>query len=230
MEEQMAKFEVIEQEGVRLVKATLEKETIRTEAGALYYMRGSITMESKAPSAMGFLKSIASGESVFRPTYTGTGEVFLEPSFGGFHVFDLGGKDWILEDGAYWASEAGVEVDVYRDSTLTSFKSGEGLMNFQTKVRGSGKVVIATPGPIQELSLNNERLVVDGKFVVARPASMAYAVERAAKSILGSMTSGEGYVRVYNGTGTLLFSPVPYWRQRMHATMQAAAMAPHRAG
>ena len=46
----MANFEIIEQEGVRLVKATLNNETIRTEAGALYYMQGAITMESPAPS------------------------------------------------------------------------------------------------------------------------------------------------------------------------------------
>ncbi len=221
----MATFEIIEEEGVRIVKIVLEKETVRTEAGALYFMKGNLTMESRAPSAMGFLKSIASGESIFRPTYTGTGELFLEPSFGGFHIFDLGGQEWILEDGAYWASEAGVEVDVHRDTALTSFKSGEGLVNFQTKVKGKGKVVINVPGPVQELRLNNERLVVDGKFVVARPASIAYSIERATKSIIGSMTSGEGYVRVFQGSGTLLFAPVPYWKNRMFSTLHSALFA-----
>jgi hypothetical protein len=93
----MAQFDVIEQEGVRLVKCTLNNETVKTESGALYYMRGQINMESKAPSMGGFLKSLATGESVFRPTYTGTGEVYLEPSLGGFHVMDCGGETWILD-------------------------------------------------------------------------------------------------------------------------------------
>jgi uncharacterized protein (AIM24 family) len=94
-----AEFEVIHQEGVRLVKATLKNEAIRTESGALYYMRGDVTMESKAPSASGFLKARATGEKVFRPTYTDTGEVYLEPSFGNFHVFELGASEWIIERG-----------------------------------------------------------------------------------------------------------------------------------
>ena len=220
----MAAFEVIEQEGLRLVKITLNNETVRTESGAMYYMRGPITMESKAPSAMGFLKSMATGESVFRPTYTGSGELFLEPSFGGFHTLDLGGREWILEHGAYWASEAGVEVDVHREKALTAFKSGEGLMQFQTKVKGTGKVVLNAQGPVQEMALKNEKLVVDGKYVIARPAGLNYSIERATKSLLGSATSGEGMVSVYQGTGTVLIAPIPYWRQRLFATLHAGAM------
>src|SRR5687767_6450248 len=121
----MAKFEVINQGGVRLVKATLAKEAIRRESGALYYLRGDVTMESKAPSASGFLKAMATGEKVFRPTYAGTGEVYLEPSFGNFHVFELGASEWIVERGAYWASDSSIEVEVHRDDTLTSLLSGQ---------------------------------------------------------------------------------------------------------
>jgi uncharacterized protein (AIM24 family) len=217
----MAKFEIVEQEGVRLVKATLNHETIRTESGALYYLLGDLTMESQAPSLGGFLKSMASGESVFRPTYTGTGTVFLEPSLGGFHILDLAGATWILESGAYWASDSTVTVDAFREKAWTSFKSGEGLVDFQTKVSGTGQVVINAQGPVQSVVLENSKLVVDGNYVVARPLGMSYSVERAAKSLLGSMTSGEGYVRVYQGTGTVLMAPVPYWRQRMYAGLTA---------
>ncbi|PKL76009.1 MAG: hypothetical protein CVV27_12480, partial [Candidatus Melainabacteria bacterium HGW-Melainabacteria-1] len=77
----MAHFEVIEREGLFLVKSTLNNETVRTESGAMYYIRGNIKMESKMPSAGGFLKSMVTGENIFRPTYTGSGELYLEPSF-----------------------------------------------------------------------------------------------------------------------------------------------------
>jgi uncharacterized protein (AIM24 family) len=217
----MAKFEIVELEGVRLVKASLNNETVRTESGALYYMLGGITMESKAPSLGGLLKSMASGESIFRPTYTGTGTVFLEPSLGGFHILDLAGATWILESGAYWASEGSVTVDAFREKAWTAFKSGEGFLDFQTKVSGQGLVVLNAQGPVQEVVLNNEKLVVDGNYVVARPLGMSYSVERAAKSLLGSVTSGEGFVRVYQGTGTVLMAPVPYWRQRMYTGLAA---------
>lgn len=222
----MAKFEVIENEGVRLVKATLDKEMIRTEAGALYYMQGAVTMESKAPSIGGFLKSVASGESVFRPTYTGSGTIFLEPSLGGFHVFEVSGQAWILESGAYWASDAGVTVDVHREKAWTAFKSGEGFVDFQTKVSGQGQVVIAAQGDVQQIVLNNDKLVVDGNYVVGRPANMSYTVQRATKSLFGSMTSGEGFVRVYEGSGTLLIAPVPYWRHRLYTSLTSMAR-PH---
>jgi uncharacterized protein (AIM24 family) len=61
----MAKFEIIERENLRLVKTTLQNETVRTESGAMYYMRGNITMQSKTPSAGGFLN-----ENVERSPYS----------------------------------------------------------------------------------------------------------------------------------------------------------------
>lgn len=218
----MATYEIIEQEGLRRVKVTLASETVKTEAGAMYYMRGNIEMTSKAPSAGGFLKAMVTGESVFRPTYTGSGELHLEPSFGGFHVLDVQDEAWILEHGAYWASDAGIEVDVHRDSTLTSLKSGEGFMNFQTKIKGRGQVVLNAPGPVELMHLKNERLTVDGKYVLARPASMKYTVQRATKSLLGSLTSGEGMVSIFEGTGTILIAPMPFWRERLFNTLRSA--------
>jgi uncharacterized protein (AIM24 family) len=215
----MAQFEVIQQEGVRLVKAILRNDTIRTEAGALYYMRGDITMESKAPSAAGLLKAMATGEKVFRPTYAGTGEVYLEPSFGNFHIFELAGSEWIVERGAYWASDMSVDVEVHRDDTMTSLLSGQGFVNFQTKVQGSGHVVVTAQGDVQELTLQNDKLVVDGTFVVARTGTLHYSMQRATKSLFGSMSSGEGLVATFSGTGKVLIAPIPYWRHRMMTFM-----------
>lgn len=221
----MAKFEVIEQEGLRLVKATLQNETVRAESGALYYMRGAIAMESKAPSVGGFLKAMVTGESVFRPTYTGSGELYLEPSFGGFHIFDLAGQAWILENGAYWASDAGVAVDVHREKALTAFKSGEGFMDFQTKVSGQGQVVVQAQGPVEVMQLKGEKLTVDGKYVLGRTEGVTYEVARSSKSLMGSLTSGEGLVRHYSGQGTILFAPMPYWRERMFGMLSGALMS-----
>src|SRR5690606_18432846 len=67
----MATFEVIEKQALKMIRATIENETIRAEAGAMHYMIGNVTIESKAPTAGGFLKSMVTNESVFKPTYTG---------------------------------------------------------------------------------------------------------------------------------------------------------------
>lgn len=209
----MANFEVIEQEGLRLVKVTLQNETVRTESGALYYMRGNIIMESKAPSAGGFIKALATGENIFRPTYTGTGELYLEPSFSGYHILELGGSEWILDSGAYWASDGSVEVGVERNKLISGLVGGEGL--FQTKVKGRGKVVMVAQGPVEEIQLKNDKLVVDGNFAIARTTSVNYRVDKATKSIFGSVTSGEFLVNTFEGTGTVLLAPIPYWQVQL---------------
>lgn len=216
----MANFEIIEQEGLRLVKVTLQNETVRTESGAMYYIRGNITMQTKAPSAGGFLKSLATGENIFRPTYTGTGELYLEPSLSGFHIFEIHGNEWILDSGAYWASDGTVDVGIERNKLVSGLVGGEGL--FQTKVKGRGTVVMVAQGPVQVVNLQNDRLVVDGNFAIARTATLNYRVEKATKSILGSMTSGELLVNTFEGTGTVLLAPIPYWQVMLLRQITAA--------
>jgi len=49
----MAQFEVLRSEGVQMIHATLRNETIRSEAGALSYMRGDVALELRGPGAGG---------------------------------------------------------------------------------------------------------------------------------------------------------------------------------
>ena len=147
----MARFEVVESEGQKMVRATLEGETIRAESGALHYMRGQVEMESKAPSVGGFFKSAMTGESVFKPTYTGTGEVYLgPPNFGEYEFLELNGEEWILDQGAYVCSDASIEVGAFRNKAMSALVGGEGL--FQTSVKGTGTVVVQAPGKVQRPS------------------------------------------------------------------------------
>lgn len=204
----MAKFELLSREGVNYVVAHLESEMVRTEAGALRYLQGKIQMESKAPSVGGFLKAALSSESVFKPTYTGTGKLVLEPSLGSFFELELDGSvTFVLDQGAYVASESSITVDVKRNQAVTGLVGGEGL--FQTWVSGTGTVIVATPGPVEILDLVDDRLVVDGTFAVARDSRLSYRVERSSRSLLGSATSGEGMVNVFEGSGRVYLSPVP---------------------
>jgi uncharacterized protein (AIM24 family) len=213
----MAEFTIHELEGTRYVDVHLNHEMVRAEAGALCYLQGDITMHSGLmPSIGGFLKSLMADETVYRPTYTGTGVITLESSLGGFHLLDLKGESWILERGAYWASEGSVDLKFHRERTRTALWAGEGLVYLQTKVSGHGKVVVTTRGPIEEVVLTEgKRVETEGKYVVARTADVKFAVKRATKNFLGRFTSGEGLVRVYEGTGRILLNPAPYWRYRI---------------
>jgi len=210
----MAYFEIIEFEGQKLIKATIQNEQIRAEAGALHYMMGQIEMTSAAPSMGGFLKSMVSGETAFKPTYTGTGEVYFGPPiFGEYMILQLNNEEWILDQGAYVCSDIGIEVDAFRNKAVTGLIGGEGL--FQTKVRGTGSVVIQAPGKLQNIQLQGHTLSVDGSFAVARSSSLDYSVRRASKSLVGSFTSGEGLLNTFSGTGTVLLAPVPNLYQNL---------------
>lgn len=204
----MATFEIIEKQGLKMIKATIDNETIRAEAGALHYMRGLIQLESKTPSAKGFLKSMVTQESIFRPTYTGSGEIFYgPPTFGEYTIMDLNGEAWVLDKGAYVCSDISVDVGIFTNKAISGLMSGEGF--FQTKVEGSGRVVIQSPGPLETIDLQNERLAVDGRFAVARQAHLNFSVQKAAKGLLSSLTSGEGFLNIIEGTGKVFLAPVP---------------------
>jgi uncharacterized protein (AIM24 family) len=82
----MAKFDILEQEGMRFVRMAIQDEMVRAEAGALAFMRGPIMMDAPIPSIGGALKAMLSEQAIVRPKYTGTGQVILEPSVGGSHL------------------------------------------------------------------------------------------------------------------------------------------------
>ncbi len=213
----MAEFKIHELEGTRYVDIHLNNEMVRVEAGALSYLEGDIGIHSRLlPSLGGAIKSLLADEAIYRPTYFGTGVITLESSLGGFHVLDLKGESWILERGAYWASEGDVSVSYHRESMLTSLWAGEGPVYLQTKVKGHGKVVVTTRGPVQEISLDGKkRIATEGKYVICRTGDVSFKVQRSTKNFFGRFTSGEGFVRVFEGTGKILLNPAPYWRYRV---------------
>ncbi len=200
-------MEIIRAEFYQMPKIVLENAEVVVEAGAMHYMRGAITLEAEAPSVGGFLKSKLTGEKAVRPRYRGTGELFLVPSFGEFEILELAGDSWILDRGAFVASEASVELGVYTNKAFAGLFGGEGF--FQTQVSGHGKVIYQAPGPVQRIDLENDTLVVDGSFAVARTPGLEYALERASKGLFSSWISGEGLVSTFRGTGTVLLAPVP---------------------
>lgn len=215
----MAKFVVHSLEGTNYVTAALDNESIRAEPGALCYMVGDITIRS--PWMIGpwtWFKAMMAGEAAARPTYTGTGVVTFESSLAGFAVINLDDVDWLLEPGAYWASDATVDVTYHRERMLTSLWAGEGFVYLQTRVRGSGQCVLHTRGPIEELVIEGgQRVVAEPPYVIARTANVRMRVRRATKNFFGRHRAGEPYIREYrtddSRPGRLLVNPAPYWRQ-----------------
>jgi uncharacterized protein (AIM24 family) len=218
----VAKFEIEQSEGMRWVKVTLKDDAVRAEPGALSHLRGNIVMDVPLPSFRGWLVSTFANETMLRPRYRGTGELYLESSLGGFHALQVKpGETWVIDDGAYWASDDEVELSIYREGMMTSYWAGEGLFWYKTRVRGRGTVVLATPGPVEEVNLTNGQVMVDGKYVLARTASLKFSIRRPARGVMGYFYSGEQCARTYQGTGRLLISTTPYWRLRVSQSKQS---------
>lgn len=189
-----------QQVGLRLkqVRIILRNGEAVLESGALQFMRGNIGIETAAGGLGGLAKKLVTSaltqETVFRPRYKGTGEVYLEPPFGHFIVIRLDEEEAIVEKGMFYASEGSVDVGVAVQRNVSSaLFGGEGLI--QTKVSGSGWCVLASPVPADEVircQLNNEKLSVDGTFALLRKGRIDFRVERSTKSLIGSAASGEG--------------------------------------
>lgn len=206
---------IIRQSGIKLkqIRIILEDSAVKLEPNSLSYMKGGIEIKSKSGGLIGFGKKIISskltGETAFRPTYTGNGEIFLEPSFGHFALVELEDDEIIVSDNMFYACEEGVEVSASMQKNISSaFLGNEGL--YQTKLEGAGIVALKVPVPESEIFkcvLINDTLKVDGNFAILRTGNIEFSVEKSSKSIVGTMVSGEGLVNVYRGTGEVWLTP-----------------------
>ncbi|WP_160683311.1 AIM24 family protein [Clostridium sp. C2-6-12] len=206
---------IIRQSGIKLkqVRIILEDSVVKLEPNSLSYMKGDIDVRSKSGGLIGFGKKIITskltGETAFKPTYSGTGEIFLEPSFGHFALLELEDDEIIVSDNMFYACEEGVEVNAAMQKNISSsFLGNEGL--YQTKLDGNGIVALKVPVPESEIFkcvLINDTLKVDGNFAILRTGNIEFSVEKSSKSIVGTMVSGEGLVNVYRGTGEVWLTP-----------------------
>ncbi|MCQ2019842.1 AIM24 family protein [Clostridium butyricum] len=206
---------IIRESGIKLkqIRIALENSSVILEPGALSYMKGNIKISSKTGGVLGFGKKLISskltGETVFKPTYSGTGEIFLEPSFGNFALIELEDDEIIVDDGLFFACESSVEVGVTIQRNLSAALLGDETL-CQIKISGSGIVALEIPVPESEIFkciLIDDTLKVDGNFAILRTGNIEFTVEKSSKSIVGSVTSGEGLVNVYRGSGEVWLVP-----------------------
>lgn len=217
---------VLKQSGVHLrqLRVRLENDGIRTEPGALQFFKGRIEMESSTGMGEGVgglvkgaLAAARTGETLFKPLYKGTGEIYLEPTFGHYWFMQLNNQTLYADQGLFCCSENSVNIGAHKvESFSARVAGGEG--RYQTKVMGTGIVVFRIPVPlseIMELTLNDETLQVDGSFALLRTSGIEFSVEKASKSLMGAVTSGEGLLQTFRGTGRVWIAPTQAIYERM---------------
>ena len=199
----------------RQVLCELNGNSIKMQAGAMQWMSGNIEMVSDVKGVSSFLgkmiKGAVTGESAVKPVYSGNGLVMLEPTYRYLLIEDVGswGSGIVLDDGLFLACDTSVQESISKRNNVSSaLLGGEGLFNLC--LSGNGYCVLESPVPREELvefNLNNSCVKIDGNMAIAWSSSLSFTVEKAAKTLIGSGLSGEGFVNVYRGTGKILMAP-----------------------
>jgi uncharacterized protein (AIM24 family) len=201
---------------LRQLRIRLNQDAVRTEPGALQFLRGSIEMESStggegglAGFAKAALAAARTGESLFKPLYRGTGEIYLEPSFGHLWPLQMNGETLFADQGLFFCCEDALKVEAHKvESFSARVAGGEG--RYQTKVSGTGLVVFKIPvprGEILELELKGDTIQVDGSMALLRTGDVHFSVEKASTSLVGAVTSGEGLLQTFRGHGRVWVAP-----------------------
>ena len=200
---------------LRQARVTLDNGSCQLQAGLLQFSRGRIQIETDTKGVGGFLKGAikgaVTGESAVKPIYSGTGQIYLEPTFGQLVILKLDNETVTVADGMFYAVESGVKVTTASAGSVSAgLFGGQGF--FMSSLTGSGWVVLSLPVPEHEIiryTLNgpDDELKVDGAFGLLRRGDISYTAERSTKTLIGSFVSGEGLLQTYRGTGEVWVAP-----------------------
>ncbi|MET1080201.1 MAG: AIM24 family protein [Pseudomonas sp.] len=208
---------------LKMVRITLDNSQVLIEPGALYFMKGDLQLESAMQGGMakGLMRKFMTGETLFQSRIKGSGEIYLEPTFGHYLLFNIDNDALIFDKAAFYCGSGNLEVSAKMQSNVSSaLFGGEGF--FQTQVKGSGIVVLNSPVPVAELLMyelaKGEKLSVDGDFAFVRTASVSFQAEKSGKSLFQSVTSGEGLLQTFTGPGVIWLAPT----QAVYAKLKMA--------
>ena len=198
---------------LRQVRILLNNSSVKLESGSLSFLKGDIDISSKMGGVLGlgkkFISSKLNKESMIKPVYTGSGSIYLEPSFGHYLLLELDDEEIIVDPGMFFCCESSVNISTSILNTASSaLFSNERL--FQTKLSGSGIVVLESPVPVTEIMkfrLCDDYLKIDGNFAFLRTEDVELTVEKSTKTLIGSSASGEGLLNVFSGTGEVWLMP-----------------------
>ncbi len=182
-------------------------EQVKAESSSMVSFSDGINIETKAEGGLlGGLKRAVSGESFFQNTFTAPpqgGEVTFAPSLpGDMKVIQMGGTgEFLLQSGAYIASELGITTDTKWGGSKGFFGSGSLIL---IKVGGQGQLLIGCYGSMEERVLApGQKYNVDTGHIVGFDASIQFQVKKVG-NWKSTIFSGEGLICQLTGPGRVL--------------------------
>ena len=185
---------------------TLEPgEKVTAEAGAMVSMDSKLTMKTEFSGGFfpALMRKFFGGESLFVNVFSNETRqplnlVLTQSVIGDIEIIDLKGREICFQPGAYIAHTPGVTMGV-RWAGFASWFAGEGL--FKLKIGGRGKVFFGAYGGITKKSISGQ-FVVDNSHLVAYEPGIKMKIGLSG-GLLGSVTSGEGFVNRLSGNGDI---------------------------
>jgi len=192
-------------------------EQLTSEAGAMMFTSGNISMEVEMPGGLagGLKRKFLAGESLFVTRYRadGPGAVGLTGPFpGSIRRHELDGEV-ICEQHAYLAHFGDVEIESALAQKLGMGFRGGGEGFFLQRLKGKGTVWLHGGGDFVDFDLEaGQKLVVDTGCMVSIDPTVRYEVKLqggVAKSVFG----GEGLFLVHmTGPGHVTLQTLPFSR------------------
>jgi uncharacterized protein (TIGR00266 family) len=197
----------------------LKGERVHAESNAMVSMDATLDLTSKMQGGVvkALTRKLVNGESFFNQEVVATrgdGEVLFAPMLpGDIEVLEVGEVQYFLNDGAFLASEAGVEVGVKTQGLAQGLFGGTGGF-FVMKTAGSGKIAVSGFGSIFALPVKpGSDLTIDNQHVLAWDSRLEYSVSMRTSqsggllaSMVNSVTSAEGLVTRFSGEGKVYLS------------------------
>lgn len=209
----MPEFQVVGNVDPFLLVNLQRGESIYAESDAMVTM--DTTLELKGKARGGFFGSLArrftSGESFFQQSIEATGgdgQVLLSPELpGDIEVLEVGPKQYRMNDGAFLAATDGVNIGVKSQGLGQAIFGGTGGL-FIMETSGKGTLAVSGFGAIFGLDINpGSDMIVDNYHVVAWDSDLSYKISLSTatggflSSLVGSVTSGEGVINRFSGSG-----------------------------
>jgi uncharacterized protein (TIGR00266 family) len=180
-------------------------DSIIAEAGAMASMNAELSMATQFSGGFfnALLRKFFGGETLFVNQFTNKTRnpltlVLTQAVIGDIEAIELKGKPICFQPGAYIAHTPGVNMSV-NWAGFKSWFAREGL--FKLKLSGNGTVFFGAYGGITKKRISGE-FIVDTSHLVAYEPSIQMGIGLAG-SLIGSFTSGEGFVNRLSGNGII---------------------------
>lgn len=181
-------------------------DSVYVEPSAIAYVVGDLELNASITNVSDLFKARLIGKKYFRPTFKGTGKIYLKPTLGTYHKFSLKDNEkLVITNNAFIACRDTLHMEPQIDPSFNKFLSGTPMVT--NLISGHGNVVVLMPGEVIEAKLNNERFVAFNNDVAAYTDGIKVTRESASKK--GGLSIAHRMVYVYRGTGSVYFAPHP---------------------